>query len=236
MSMTKDACASLGLSSVQLDKLAKLGWMVFYRRDGNYELRNEDRGEPALVAHRFTPNSAFVGNGTDALLLDLHGHHHLGDGRDVPVVKHPIKPQTGRDVFKPQFGCEASDYYPRTPQDLAAYSLQLPKNPATRKKAPMAVGLLDYFPDACYDVARLSYIGNEQHNPGEPVHWARGKGGNNRDEIIRHTLQSRELDPDPITGKKVLHATKVAWRALAEAQLAIEEYRSKGNVYPPEEE
>ena len=46
---------------------------------------------------------------------------------------------------------------------------------AMRKTFPMATGLLDYFPDACAEVARISYLGNEKHNPGEPMHHARGK-------------------------------------------------------------
>lgn len=117
-----------------------------------------------------------------------------------------------------------------TQKELEAYRLRLPVSRSARKKAPMAEGLLDYFPDALYDIARLSTIGNVQHNGDEPLHWARGKGGSNRDEMIRHTLESRTIDTD-----KVMHATKAAWRAIAEAQLAIEQYRANGGTYPPEE-
>ena len=42
-----------------------------------------------------------------------------------------------------------------------------------RKTYPMATGCLDYFPDALVAVARVSFVGNEQHNPGEPLHWDR---------------------------------------------------------------
>src|SRR4051794_30652788 len=46
---------------------------------------------------------------------------------------------------------------------------------ATRKTFPMCEGLLDYFPDACAEVAKVSFLGNAKHNPGEPMHHARGK-------------------------------------------------------------
>jgi hypothetical protein len=43
------------------------------------------------------------------------------------------------------------------------------------KMFPMARGLLDYFPDALAEVAKLSYLGNLKHNPGEEMHHARGR-------------------------------------------------------------
>ena len=46
---------------------------------------------------------------------------------------------------------------------------------AERKKYPIYSGVLGYFPAALAQVARVSYFGNEQHSPGEPLHWARGK-------------------------------------------------------------
>ncbi|MBU6249445.1 MAG: hypothetical protein KGN77_17050 [Xanthomonadaceae bacterium] len=117
-----------------------------------------------------------------------------------------------------------------TPEQLAHWRLQVTHDAKTRKGMPVATGLLDYFPDACMDVARLSRIGNDQHNPGEPMHWARGKSMDQRDTIIRHTMESRRIDID-----KVLHATKAAWRSLAELQLAIEYLRAQGIEYPPKE-
>jgi hypothetical protein len=117
-----------------------------------------------------------------------------------------------------------------TDSQLEHWRLKVTTDAKTRKGMPLATGLLDYFPDACLDVSRLSRIGNDQHNPGEPMHWARGKSGDQRDTVARHTLQSGEIDSD-----KVLHDTKVAWRALAQAQLSIERLRACGIVYPPVE-
>jgi Domain of unknown function (DUF5664) len=97
---------------------------------------------------------------------------------------------------------------------------------AARKERPIATGVLDYFPDALADVARLSKIGNDQHNPGEPMHWARGKSMDQADCIMRHMIDRGTIDTDG-----VLHDTKVAWRALAQLQLSIERLRASGVDY-----
>lgn len=87
-----------------------------------------------------------------------------------------------------------------------------------RKESPMARGLLDYFPDALAYVAHVSYVGNEQHNPGEPMHWAREKSTDHADCIIRHLAERGTYDPDD----NILHSGKAAWRALANLQLELE--------------
>jgi hypothetical protein len=93
----------------------------------------------------------------------------------------------------------------------------LPADPAERKKCPVASGVLDYFPDALVAIARVSWEGNNQHNPGEPLHWARGKSMDQDDTLIRHFLERGKLDTD---GQR--HSAKLAWRALAMLQLEIE--------------
>lgn len=80
-----------------------------------------------------------------------------------------------------------------------------------RKNAPMDRGLLAYFPNALAGVAELSRIGNEQHNPGEEMHWARDKSSDHGDCIIRHQADWDQLDEDGMP-----HCAKVAWRALAQ--------------------
>jgi len=109
-----------------------------------------------------------------------------------------------------------------SPRDATRYTSNatvaiLPADPAARKNIPLATGLLDYFPDALVAVAELSRIGNEQHNPGEPLHWARDKSMDQADAIMRHMVQRGLIDND-----KVRHSTKVAWRALAQLQLELE--------------
>ncbi|MGE0278361.1 MAG: dATP/dGTP diphosphohydrolase domain-containing protein [Nitrospiraceae bacterium] len=93
----------------------------------------------------------------------------------------------------------------------------LPTDSKARKDIPMARGALDYFPAAWAAVAELSRIGNEKHNPGEGLHWARGKSSDHADCILRHLAERGTLDDDGIS-----HTTKVAWRALALLQEELE--------------
>lgn len=93
----------------------------------------------------------------------------------------------------------------------------LPDDPKARKRVPLATGLIDYFPDALAAVAQLSLVANEQHNPGEPLHWAREKSADHDDCLLRHFVDRGTLDSDGIR-----HSAKVAWRALAMLQLEIE--------------
>lgn len=90
----------------------------------------------------------------------------------------------------------------------------------TRKAAPLWSGVMRYFPDALLAVARLSKKANDKHNPGEPLHWSREKSSDHGDCIARHQLNPAEIDPE----FDELHATMVAWRALAQLQL-LEEAR-----------
>lgn len=94
---------------------------------------------------------------------------------------------------------------------------QITQDSEERKNAPVFSGVMAYFPLAMIEVARLSRIGNDKHNPGEPLHWARGKSTDHADCIARHLLEHGTLDSDGIT-----HTAKVAWRALALLQEEME--------------
>jgi hypothetical protein len=85
---------------------------------------------------------------------------------------------------------------------------------AARKAAPIASGVLFYFPNALAAVANLSKVGNEKHNPGQPMHWAFDKSTDEADCITRHLAESGTIDRDD----GVRHSVKVAWRALALAE------------------
>lgn len=100
----------------------------------------------------------------------------------------------------------------------AAVTAKLSTEAAKRKGAPIARGVLDYFPLAIAAVAELSRIGNEQHNPGEPMHWAREKSTDHADCIVRHLIDRGRIDSDGVR-----HSIKVAWRALAMCQLELEQ-------------
>lgn len=81
---------------------------------------------------------------------------------------------------------------------------------AERLEYPVTTGALDYFPNAIAYVAHVSKAGNDQHNPGQPMHWSMDKSIGRGDQIGRHLAQRYEADPE--TG--VLHAGNMAWRAL----------------------
>ena len=93
----------------------------------------------------------------------------------------------------------------------------LPIDAQERKAIPIATGVLDYFPAALAEVAKVSFEGNKQHNPGQPLHWARGKSTDQDDTIIRHFLERGKVDVD---GTR--HSAKLAWRVLALLQLELE--------------
>lgn len=93
----------------------------------------------------------------------------------------------------------------------------LPEDAKARKGLPICTGVLDYFPLALAEVARTSKAGNDQHNPGQPLHWAKDKSTDHADCILRHLIDRGTVDTDGI-----LHSAKVAWRALALLQTEIE--------------
>lgn len=86
-----------------------------------------------------------------------------------------------------------------------------------RKNRPMATGLLDYFPDALAYVAYVSKLGNDKHNPGEPLHWAREKSTDHADCIVRHLISRGSVSDDGVR-----HSGNLAWRALALLQVELE--------------
>jgi hypothetical protein len=106
---------------------------------------------------------------------------------------------------------------PRLPAEQTTRCEPLPAKAADRKLVPLATGVLDYFPDALVAVAGVSYVGNEQHNPGQKLHWDRAKSTDEADCLARHFLQRGTRDNDGIR-----HSAKVAWRALALLQKEIE--------------
>ncbi len=94
----------------------------------------------------------------------------------------------------------------------------LPTDKQVRKDTPIGTGVLDYFPAALAEVARCSKVGNDQHNAGQPLHWARGKSQDHFDAMVRHGMERGTVDTDGIR-----HSAKVAWRALANLQQELED-------------
>lgn len=86
-----------------------------------------------------------------------------------------------------------------------------------RKKRPVYSGVFRYFPDALLEVAKVSYVGNKQHNKESVLYWDRNKSTDDLDALLRHLLEAGKIDDDGLR-----HSAKVAWRALANLQKELE--------------
>lgn len=102
--------------------------------------------------------------------------------------------------------------------------LTLPADSNARKMIPRHSGCDAYFPAALAGVAFHSMKSNEKHNPGQPLHWSRGKSNDHADCISRHKSdiadllaridRGEEFDPRELLDE----ADALAWRALALSQ------------------
>ena len=100
-----------------------------------------------------------------------------------------------------------------------------------RKGIPIVTGLLDYFPLASIEVAKVSQAGNDQHNPGEELHWARGKSMDQCNTAVRHIMERGGCKRLGLDGKDTdgtYHLAKAIWRLAAQLQLDLEEERGLG--------
>ena len=82
----------------------------------------------------------------------------------------------------------------------------------------MFSGVLKYFPDAIWAVAKCSSAGNNQHDiDGEELIWDRSKSKDELEALTRHLMEAGTVDDDGI-----YHSTKLAWRSLANLQKELE--------------
>lgn len=108
----------------------------------------------------------------------------------------------------------------QSPPDLSGRPpATLPTDSQERKDIPIVRGCLDYFPAALAEIAKVSKAGNDKHNPGQPMHHARGKSTDHADCIARHLFERGTIDPED----GLRHSAKVAWRALALLQEELED-------------
>ena len=101
---------------------------------------------------------------------------------------------------------------PEMPPSLAEKSV-LPHDSAERKTYPLYSVLFGYFPAAMAELAKHSYESNEKHNPGEELHWSRGKSDDHADAAMRHLVEGDYRG--------------LLWRAAALLQIELE-----GEGYP----
>ena len=117
-------------------------------------------------------------------------------------------------VSEPNYGVPTGAHPRRI---TAPKQMLLPTDSQERKGIAITTGVLDYFPLAIAEVAKCSKAGNDQHNPGQPLHWAKGKSTDHADCIPRHLIDRGTFDTDGIR-----HSAKLAWRALALLQIELE--------------
>lgn len=98
-------------------------------------------------------------------------------------------------------------------------------NDAERKMMPITSGFLWYFPDAVAAAAYVSYLGNQKHNPGQPLHWSQDKSKDHLDCVGRHLAGVGTLDTDGVP-----HSWRLLWRAAALVQM---ELQREGAPIPP---
>lgn len=101
--------------------------------------------------------------------------------------------------------------------------MTLPTDYQERKDLPLYDFMFQYFPDAWLAVVQVAVAGNKQHNPGEPLHWARGKSMDQMNTAFRHIFDygtGTSIDTDGCH-----HLAKAAWRLMAQLQLDIEAER-----------
>lgn len=106
--------------------------------------------------------------------------------------------------------------------------IKLPDDYHERKKWELWTFLTEYFPDAFLAVVDVAIKGNDQHNPGQPLHWARGKSADQKNTAIRHMWDHRFSGPKDKDG--AYHLAKAIWRLSAELQLVIEAEKKEDEV------
>ena len=104
----------------------------------------------------------------------------------------------------------------------------LPTENEARKALPVYDFLVGYFPAAFLEVVKVAVVGNQQHNPGEKLHWARHKSTDQLNTALRHILDHGTGNPLDVDG--CYHLAKAIWRLSAELQLLVE--RTVSRVEP----
>lgn len=189
--------------------------------------------EPEVIVH---DDDIFVMDGKPAGFLRDKGWQGMKVGdveresqyniyRKIPVTKQGDNDETGwkkvatggrrQDRETREFRNELEDA--KAHLEARMPRLSLPTDAGARKRIPVATGFCDYFPRAIAAVAAVSIAGNEQHNPGKPLHWDRSKSGDEADALMRHFLERGKIDSD---GQR--HSSKLAWRAMALLEKELE--------------
>lgn len=135
-------------------------------------------------------------------------------GGPDPAFPDPAFPDPALDLF------DLHDAQVRMGSTPTPY-LGLTTDAAERKRLPLWTFLVEYFPDAFLAVLDVSVKGNDQHNPGQKLHWARAKSTDQMNTAFRHMWDyGRGVKKDT---DGAWHLAKAIWRLSAQLQLEIEQ-------------
>ena len=98
--------------------------------------------------------------------------------------------------------------------------MSLPLDAKERKRLQLYTFMFGYFPDAWLAIVDVARAGNDQHNPGEPLHWSRHKSSDQMNAAFNHIFDYGLGSKKDIDGCR--HLAKAAWRLMAQDQLDIE--------------
>lgn len=101
--------------------------------------------------------------------------------------------------------------------------MPLPTDPKQRKALQLYTYMFGYFPDAWLAEVDVARAGNEQHNPGQPLHWAREKSTDQMNAAFNHLVDYGSGEKKDTDG--CWHLAKAIWRLKAQLQLDIEAER-----------
>lgn len=104
--------------------------------------------------------------------------------------------------------------------------MTLPTDRDARNALPIWDGCIAYFPDVWAEVAKVSVLGNRQHNLGAKLHWDTTVSTDHKNKAMRHMLDD-ELGEVMDDKGETFHLAKAVWRLSAALQLRIWERDGK---------
>jgi hypothetical protein len=97
-----------------------------------------------------------------------------------------------------------------------------------KNKPPVFEGVLEYFPLAILEIAKVSAMGAQKYDWGN---WVHVQDGYKRytSALCRHLVGKGDLDFDDESN--LLHAAHVAWNSLARLELILKKMRKRKKRY-----
>jgi hypothetical protein len=111
--------------------------------------------------------------------------------------------------------------------------MSLPTDRDARNALPVWDGAIAYFPDVWAEVAKVSVLGNKQHNLGDTLHWNTHVSTDHKNKAMRHMLDD---DHTVMDDDDTYHLAKAVWRLSAALQIRIWKRNGRdehGQLLPP---